>query len=147
MLVRMDVRKFALVLCALTFIAVGVVVYFQSASGAPEPARKGVAERVETRFGGVLRALGVASVGVDQRSEDVVVVFTQGGRLNRPLAARLPGLAGPDGCGEIDVGVDVGEKVSVWGGVDAPLFERRLECVLGAVVENAARLSQPLSPR
>ena len=46
-------------------------------------------------------------------------------------------------CGPLDVGVAVGKTVSIWGDSDDPVFQSRLDCVIGEVLGNAARLRDP----
>jgi len=141
----MDVRKLAIALCFLILLAVGGVLYFQTER--PVDVRVGgdpdIAERIEVLYGPALRAMGVASLGVDTRTDDVVVVFSDGGKLGRKLAARLPGLAGEDGCGPLDMGVAVGKAVTIWGDSDDPAFQPRLDCVIGEVLDKAADLRDP----
>ena len=141
----MDVRKLAIALCFLILLAVGGVLYFQTerpvdvrVEGDPD-----IAERIEVLYGPALRAMGVASLGVAPGTDDVVVVFSDGGKLGRKVAGRLPGLAGGGGCGPLDVGVAVGKTVSIWGDSDDPVFQSRLDCVIGEVLGNAARLRDP----
>ncbi|MBL0285146.1 MAG: hypothetical protein IPQ01_15405 [Zoogloea sp.] len=141
----MDVRKLAIALCFLILLAVGGVLYFQIER--PVDVRGGsdqaIAERIEVLHGPALRAMGVASLGVAPGTDDVVVVFSDGGKLGRKVAGRLPGLAGGGGCGPLDVGVAVGKTVSIWGDSDDPVFQSRLDCVIGEVLGNAARLRDP----
>lgn len=141
----MDVRKLAMALCFLILLAVGGVLYFQierpvDVRGGSDPA---IAERIEELHGPALRAMGVASLGVDPGTDDVVVVFSDGGKLGRKVAGRLPGLAGEGGCGPLAVGVAVGKAVTIWGDSDDPAFQLRLDCVIGEVLDNAAGLRDP----
>ncbi len=140
----MDVRKLVIALCVLTLLAVGVVLYFQQ-GGMPDrramtdPA---IAEQVEVRHGPALRAIGIRSLGVDRQTDDVVVVFANGGHLGRKVAGRLPGLAGNEGCGKLDVGVAVGDSITAWGNSKSPGFYSRLDCVIEEVIAKAADLRE-----
>lgn len=138
----MDVRKLVITLCIVTLLAVAIVLYLQQdVPGSGRPANNpSIADHVETHHGPALRAMGVRSLGVDQRSGDVVVVFAGGGRLGRRVAGRLPGLAGAEGCGELDVGIAVGDALTAWGDAETPDFRSRLDCVITEVVEQAADL-------
>ncbi|MDD2989453.1 MAG: hypothetical protein PHI64_10900 [Zoogloea sp.] len=138
----MDVRRLVVILCIVTLLAVGVVLFLQQeAAEVGRPANNAaIAEHVEAHHGPALRAIGVRSLGVDRRSDDVVVVFAGGGRLGQRVAGRLPGLAGAEGCGELDVGISVGEAITAWGNARAPEFRSRLDCVIAEVVEQAADL-------
>ena len=140
----MDVRKLVVFLCVFTLIAVGVVLYFQEDRTPDRRARAdpAIAEQVEARHGPALRALGISSLGVDRRTDDVVVVFSNGGRLGRKVAGRLPGLASKDGCGKLEVGIAVGDSISAWGDSKSPAFYARLDCVLEEVVASAADLRE-----
>ena len=140
----MDVRKLVIVLCVLTLCVVGVALYFQE-DGLPDR-RPGIdpaiAERVEVRHGPALRAIGISSLGVDRKTDDVVVVFANGGRLGRKVAGRLPGLAGKDGCGKLDVGIAVGDSITAWGNSKSPGFYSRLDCVIEETLAKAAGLRE-----
>ncbi len=138
----MDVRKLVLTLCIVTLLAVAIVLFLQrevAETGRPSN-NPAIAEHVEAHHGPALRAIGIRSLGVDRRSDDVVVVFAGGGRLGRRVAGRLPGLAGSEGCGELDVGISVGETITAWGDARAPEFRSRLDCVIAEVIEQAAEL-------
>lgn len=138
----MDVRKLVVALCVVTLVAVAIVLFLQrdvAETGRP-PNNPAIAEHVETRHGPAMRAIGVRSLGVDRKSGDVVVVFAGGGRLGRRVAGRVPGLAGVDGCGELDVGIAVGESLTAWGDARTPDFRSRLDCVIEKVLEQAADL-------
>lgn len=138
----MDVRKLVVTLCIVILLAVAIVLFLQqdvAETGRPSN-NPAIAEHVEVHHGPALRALGVRSLGVDRRTDDVVVVFAGGGRLGRRVAGRLPGLAGADGCGELDVGISVGETITAWGDSRSPGFRSRLDCVIAEVIEQAADL-------
>ncbi len=140
----MDVRKVVIVVGVLIVLAVGLVLRFQferpvDLSGRNDPA---IAARVELHHGPALRAMGIRSLGVDRKTDDVVVVFAGGGRLGRKVAGRLPGLAGDGGCGRLDAGVSVGESLTAWGDASEPEFYARLDCVIDEVVARAAELRQ-----
>lgn len=143
----MDVRKLAVTLCVLILLVVGAVLYFQvrgQDDGMRPKSNPEVVQQIEARHGAALRAVGVRSLGVDPRnSEDVVVVFSGGGRLGRKVAGRLPGLVGGAGCGRLEVGISVGDSLTAWGSTDDPAFMSRLDCVVGKVVEQAAELRDP----
>ena len=144
LLIAMDVRKLVIVLCVLTLVVVGVALYVQE-GGPPvrrPPTDPAIAESVEVRHGPALRAIGIRSLGVDRQTDDVVVVFTNGGRLGRKVAGRLPGLAGKDGCGKLDVGIVVGDSISAWGNSRSPGFYARLDCVIKEVIAKAADLRE-----
>ena len=134
-------------LCVLILLAVGAVLYFQVRGPDDGSRPKGnpeIVKQIEARHGAALRAVGVRSLGVDPRnSEDVVVVFSGGGRLGRKVAGRIPGLVGSGACGRLEFGVSVGESVTAWGGMDDPAFMSRLDCVVGRVVEKASELREP----
>lgn len=140
----MDVSKLVVSLGVLILAAVGVVLYIQldqpeSVQGRSNPV---IAAHVEAVHGPALRALGVRSLGVDHRTDDVVVVFAGGGRLGRRVAGRLPGLAGEDGCGEVDVGLSIGESITAWGGASDPTARSRLDCIITEVLNQAAELRE-----
>jgi len=140
----MDVRKLVIALGALILLAVGIVLYLQDEP--PDDRRRNdpaLADRVEVTHGPALRAMGIRSLGVDPKTDDVVVVFAGGGRLGRRVAGRIPGLAGADGCGELRVGISVGESLTAWGEADSPSFHARLDCVIEEVVSRAAELRDP----
>lgn len=140
----MDVRKLVIGLGALILLAVGIVLYMQIDQ--PLDRRRNdpvLAEKVEIMHGPALRAMGIRSLGVDPRTDDVVVVFAGGGRLGRRVAGRLPGLAGPGGCGELEVGISVGQSLTAWGDASGPSFYERLDCVIDEVVASAAELRDP----
>ena len=140
----MDVRKLVIALGALILLAVGIVLYLQVDQ--PVDRRRNdpvLAAKVEVQHGPALRAMGIRSLGVDPKTDDVVVVFAGGGRLGRKVAGRLPGLAGAGGCGELDVGISVGESLTAWGDAKGPSFYSRLDCVIDEVVAKAAELRDP----
>lgn len=145
----MDVRKLAVSLCVLILMVVGAVSYFQvqGRDDAMGPRNNSdIVRQIESRHGAALRAVGVRSLGVDPHNkEDVVVVFSGGGRLGRKVAGRLPGLvgSGEGGCGRLEVGISVGDALTAWGSMDDPAFMSRLDCVVGKVVEQAADLRDP----
>lgn len=139
----MDVRKLVLTLCVLILLAIGVVIYFQTDVASSGPRRDpGLAKMVDERYGAALRTMGVRSLSVDRETDDVVVVLAEAGRKGRNVARRLPGLAGKSGCGELDVGIAVGEDVEVWGSSSTPGFKARLDCVMEEVIAEAASLRQ-----
>lgn len=140
----MDVRKLVIALGALILLAVGIVLYMQVDQ--PVDRRRSdpvMAAKVEVQHGPALRAMGVRSLGVDPKTNDVVVVFKGGGRLGRRVAGRLPGLASADGCGELEVGISVGDSLTAWGDSSSPSFYSRLDCVIDEVVSRAAELRDP----
>lgn len=142
----MDVRKLVVALGVLIVLAVGVVLYLKLEAPPIERRRDdpALAARVEVEHGPALRAMGIRSVGVDRKTEDVVVVFAGGGRLGRRVAGRLPGLASAGGCGELDVGIAInGESLTAWGDASGPSFYARLDCVIDEVVSRAAELRDP----
>lgn len=140
----MDVRKLVVALGALILVAVGVVFYIQLDQ--PELARPRnnpvIAAHVEAAHGPALRAMGVRSLGIDRKTHDVVVVFAGGGRLGRRVAGRLPGLAGEGACGEVDVGLSIGESITAWGDSSDPSTRSRLDCIISEVLNQAADLRE-----
>ncbi|KAB2968649.1 hypothetical protein [Zoogloea sp.] len=140
----MDVSKLVVSLGVLILVAVGVVFYIQLDQPELGPSRSNpaIAAHVEAVHGPALRAMGVRSLGVDHRTDDVVVVFAGGGRLGRRVAGRLPGLAGADGCGEVDVGLSIGESITAWGGSRDPSVRSRLDCIIAEVLNQAAELRE-----
>jgi hypothetical protein len=140
----MDVRKLVIALGLLILLAVGIVLYMQVDQ--PVDRRRSdpvMAAKVEVQHGPALRAMGVRSLGVDPKTSDVVVVFKGGGRLGRRVAGRLPGLASAEGCGELEVGISVGDTLTAWGDSSSPSFYSRLDCVIDEVVSRAAELRDP----
>lgn len=141
----MDVRKFVLSLGGLILVAVAIVLYLRVDEG-PAAGRYDLAltERIDDRYGASLRALEVQSIGVDTKNGDVVVVFRDGARLGRKLAARLADLGNNKGCGEVDMGVAIeGEALSAWGNAEGPAFNGRVDCVIESVLDQAADLRAP----
>jgi len=131
----MDVRKLAIVLCILVLTLTGVALVYRwdLPSGGVSERASSVAAELDARHGATWRACGVKSLGVDPRTHDVVVVFakTEPGRKG---VGRVPALASSEGCGELDMGIDATEPLSVWGETGGKEFMGRVDCVVDSVI-------------
>jgi hypothetical protein len=137
----MDVRKLVLVLCAavLTLTGVAWVYEWDGPQVGPSKRERALADKLEARYGAILRALKVKSLGVDARSHDVVVVFSD--RVpGRKGIGRLPKLASRDACGELDVGMDTGEPFTAWGDLGAPQLDEWFDCVVSELSTRVAEM-------
>lgn len=136
----MDARRLVMGLGAAIVVGVGALAAFASVPGRGGERGRGhdaLAAAVESEYGDALRNAGVQSVGVDPRTRDVVVVFADVRPGGRPVG-RLAGLAGPEGCGETDLGVEVAGQITAWG--QDGVRRERMRCVLDAVVTQMAVL-------
>ena len=135
----MDVRRLVMGLGVLIVVGVGAVAVLGPELSGARAANGGgaLAQAVESEYGDALRNAGVQSVGVDPRTQDVVVVFADVRPGGRPVG-RLVGLAGPEGCGETDLGIEVAGQITAWG--QAGVRRERMRCVLDAVVTRMAVL-------
>ena len=140
----MDVSKLVVALGAIILVAVGVVFYLQLDPPAVVGPRDNpvIAAHVEAAHGPALRAMGERSLGIDHKTDDVVVVFAGGGRLGRRVAGRLPGLAGEGACGKVDVGLSIGESITAWGDSSDPSTRSRLDCIISEVLNQASDLRE-----